>query len=388
MFSDFTISDTAPVFEYITNADPSDPDIIISNISEDLQVSYIDTTSRNRLGHRFEIPSFFEAMLRAGNVFVESINHQNTGIYSYMDTDTQAIYEARITVALDNIFKSITLDRGIVLKESGVKRYYYFVPNNVEGSSEYNGMNIGGIRDQGGLVLNYVPYCTFAESNDGFYYHDEAHNVFTKRPFFLTVRANDTVAMLNCPAQINGQRFTFRGTNDMICYQSSPPERDDTYPELYTCNLGLVGQVTENKLRTGNCLNSQMDCSSGGFRDCNTIDCPNFCGFDAVNDEYVYYHDAQKICDPGKGGCYCNYVQTGCPPDNNGCTQDCVASQGGCVYTPLCVGSPCYPCSCTSTGKWTYGCSCSAVVCDDGCSCDPTTGGCICPPSDENEGTV
>lgn len=323
-YVNITVSETAPVFEYIQNPASEDPDTIVSKISEDLQVSYIDTTSKNRLGHRFEIPSFFEAMLRAGNAFVESINEfsANKNAYAYTPAYTSfQNYRDTIKSILDTSIATILPRLGItsiVLARTDLAPYP-IVP------SIDNGFTIGNpiIQPQGGLILNYIYSARFAENNIVYYYHDEANNVFTKMPFFLDVRANDTVTMINCPAQSNGQIFSFDSSNDLICYRSTA--RGDNYRELYTCNLRLVGQVPGNQLVSGNCLHhdpsgngaSGLECGSSGFRKCGEKLCwPSSCGeIHCANadctlgtQDYYLERTCMEQCTEGIG-CDCT-----CPP--------------------------------------------------------------------------
>jgi hypothetical protein len=338
---EITISDIEPDFDYVE--EPA-IDNIVAEISGNLMVSYADTVSSGVNKNTFEIPTLFLDMINAGILFVDIIKLFSADHYNYMYESTYANYITYLEAVqsrLSSMITGISLEPGVLLRESGLdEATSLFVPNS--GVPQYDAVNI--VPHQGGLVLQYAAYATFEEDNEGFYYHDEAANEFIKNPFFLTVKAQDYVPALEC-SENNGVKFNYNSNDDMICYNN----------ELYTCDRGINGLVSSNRIQLEYCLTPDIECNyDHAFRNCETVQCGGYC----IGLTYYPPDSCNEECIDGSG-CYC----------------ECETYPIDCDDNDICTNDYCYSSGCYYTDK-----------CPPDCDCDPATGECICPECSYDEG--
>ncbi len=117
----------------------------------------------------------------------------------------------------------------------------------------------------GGLVFHYDVSATFMEDTkpeEQYYYLDE--NVYEKRPFPLTVKAEDYLVALDC-AGISGVH-AFSSPNDMACDGG----------KIYACNTNIQG--INGNLRAYGGSTGVYGCGEAGFKDTNAVDdSPYYC---------------------------------------------------------------------------------------------------------------
>lgn len=108
-----------------------------------------------------------------------------------------------------------------------------------------------------GLLFHYIIKGQFSEREALYHYLDE--NKFEKKPFSVTVKAEDYLVALSC-TENNGKLFTFSSANDMACDGG----------RIYSCDTDITG-IGSNKLTCGGRA-GDFGCGESKFKDSKAVD--------------------------------------------------------------------------------------------------------------------
>jgi len=338
----------------------SETDTITAEISQNLEVSYVDTVSRAVSTTTLGIPTVFLDMIQAGSVFVTTmiIFAGNPPSYAYTHTNKEAYYlaveENLRTIATPSL-ETVSPD-SINIRELGLEESLAFVPN--PGISEYNAVDI--VPSQAGLVLHSIAYCIIEEDNEGYYYHDEAASEFIKQPFFLDVKSETYLGALDCSLN-NLNFFGYDKPMDTVCFNNL----------LYTCGTRIPGEELSQVWPFENCLTTEIECdlTTRVFAYCRM----KLCQQDSCSGPLGLTYTSAVCCDE-----FCS--------DDRGC--DCSCTDAPSPYTIDCNGGdPCYDYYCNAcysnvpSGSKVDSCGCSPCSaryrCGSQCCTDGTCYDCL-----------
>lgn len=238
------------------------------------------TESPKSVDRTYSFSVQFKRLMDVGKLFAQAAARATIPQFA---SDRSAYIKAAEN-SISNQFNSVAtdLDKKITLEDSRL-----FVSTENEK---------GVLAPLSGLLFNYLIRADFTEKQSLYRYLGET---FNKKPFSLTVKAEDYLVALNC-AQNSGKLFAFTSPNDMACDAG----------QIFTCST-IIDGIRNNLLSCQNGIGQRtaggtFGCGENRFKTASAVDeTPCYCtafGGSWIGGESWTCTDTTTVCKKVKEG--------------------------------------------------------------------------------------